>query len=385
MATLKKLIVRIIAGKPESRNQHTASYRLPVFPAKFVFLYLYQPCSSISLLYLCRQSFSLQKSLYNLKIQKRIAALSILLLIAKVFAWYLTGSVAILTDAFESIVNVIAGLIGVYSLYVSAKPRDQDHPYGHGKAEFISAAVEGALIAIAGFIIIYEAISNLIHPHTIKKLDYGIILVAVTGLINYFAGAVCIKTGKKNNSLALISTGKHLQTDTWSTLGIVVGLILILITDLVWLDSVVAIGFSVFIIFTGYKILRSSIAGIMDEADTELLKKMVYKLNENRSVNWIDLHNLRVIKYGSTIHVDCHMTVPWYLNVHEAHKEIDAVSDLVKNEFGESVELFIHTDGCLEFSCRICSKFECAVRQHAFEKKVEWTMENISSNLKHHA
>ena len=105
---------------------------------------------------------------------------------AKMFAWYLTGSVAILTDAFESIVNVVAGLIGVYSLYVSAKPRDQDHPYGHGKAEFISAAVEGALIAIAGFIIIYEAINNLIHPHTIKKLDYGIILVAITGLINYF-------------------------------------------------------------------------------------------------------------------------------------------------------------------------------------------------------
>jgi len=327
----------------------------------------------------------LQKALYNLKIQKRIAALSILLLIAKAFAWYITGSVAILTDAFESIVNVVAGLIGVYSLYISAKPRDQDHPYGHGKAEFISAAIEGSLIAIAGFIIIYEAINNLIHPHTIQQLDYGIILVAVTGLINYFAGAVCIRTGKKNNSLALISSGKHLQTDTWSTLGIAAGLILILVTKLVWIDSAVAILFSLFIIYTGYKILRSSVAGIMDEADTELLKKMVQTLNENRRVNWIDLHNLRVIKYGSTIHIDCHLTVPWYLNVHQAHEEIDALSELVKKEFGESVELFVHSDGCLEFSCRICSKFECTVRQHAFEKKIEWTMENISSNHKHHA
>jgi len=326
----------------------------------------------------------LQKALYNLKIQKRIAALSIVLLIAKAFAWYITGSVAILTDAFESIVNVVAGLIGVYSLYISAKPRDEDHPYGHGKAEFISAAIEGSLIAIAGFIIIYEAINNLIHPHTIQELDYGIILVAVTGLINYFAGSVCIKTGRKNNSLALISSGKHLQTDTWSTLGIVAGLILILVTKLVWIDSAVAILFSLFIIFTGYKILRSSVAGIMDEADTELLKKMVQTLNENRRVNWIDLHNLRVIKYGSTIHIDCHLTVPWYLNVHQAHEEIDALSNLVKKEFGESVELFVHSDGCMEFSCRICSKFECTVRQHAFEKKIEWTMENISSNRKHH-
>ena len=325
----------------------------------------------------------MQKSLYNLKIQKRIAALSILLLMAKMFAWYLTGSVAILTDAFESIVNVVAGLIGVYSLYVSAKPRDQDHPYGHGKAEFISAAIEGSLITIAGFIIIYEAFNNLIHPHTIKKLDYGIVLVAITGLLNYFAGSFCIKTGKKNNSLALISTGKHLQTDTWSTMGIVVGLILLLITKFTWIDSAIAILFSLFIIFTGYKILRSSVAGIMDEADTTLLKKMVAMLNANRRENWVDLHNLRIIKYGSTIHLDCHLTVPWYLNVHEAHKEIDALSNLAKNEYGESVELFVHSDGCLDFSCKICTKIDCTVRKHTFEKKVEWTMENISSNRKH--
>ncbi len=327
---------------------------------------------------------SLQSALYNLKIQKRIAAISILLLITKTVAWFITGSVAILTDAFESIVNVVAGLIGVYSLYVSAKPRDQDHPYGHGKAEFISAAIEGSLITIAGVIIIYEAFNNLIHPHTIKKLDYGIILVAATGFVNYIAGAVCIKTGTKNNSLALVSSGKHLQTDSWSTLGIVAGLILILITKLVWIDSAVAILFSLFIIFTGYKILRSSVAGIMDEADTKLLKKMVQMLNANRRENWVDLHNLRIIKYGSTIHLDCHLTVPWYLNVHEAHKEIDALSSLVKKEYGESVELFVHSDGCMEFSCRLCSKTDCHVRQHVFEKKVEWTMENISTNRKHH-
>lgn len=325
----------------------------------------------------------MEKAQYNLTVQKRIAALSILLLIAKAVAWYITGSVAILTDAFESIVNVVAGLIGVYSLYISAKPQDIDHPYGHGKAEFISAAIEGSLISIAGLIIIYEAFVNLLHPHEIKELDYGIILVAATGLINYIAGSICLRTGRKNNSLALISSGKHLQTDTWSTLGIVIGLLLMLITKQLWLDSVVAIVFSILIIFTGYKILRSSVAGIMDEADTDLLKKMVQMLNANRRVNWIDLHNLRIIKYGSRIHLDCHLTVPWYLNVHEAHQEIDALSTMVKNEFGESVELFVHSDGCLDFSCRICSKMECTVRRHPFEKKVEWTIENISSNRKH--
>ena len=325
----------------------------------------------------------MQKAQHNLNLQKAITAVSVLLLAVKLTAWYITGSVAILTDALESIVNVVAGLIGVYSLYVSAKPMDSDHPYGHGKAEFISAAIEGVLITTAGLIIIYEAINNLIGSHEIKKLDYGIILVAITAVINYITGAICVKTGNKNNSLALISSGKHLQSDTWSTAGIVIGLVLLLITRLAWIDSVVAILFSFLLIFTGYKIIRSSVAGIMDETDTELLKEMVAKLNANRRENWIDLHNLRIIKYGSRLHLDCHLTVPWYLNVHDAHREIDALSNLVKNEYGEFVELFVHSDGCLDFSCRICTKTDCNVRKHAFEKKVEWTMENISSNNKH--
>jgi len=301
----------------------------------------------------------------------------------KVIAWYITGSVAILTDALESTVNVIAGLIGVYSLYISAKPKDQDHPYGHGKAEFLSAATEGTLITVAGFIIIYEAINNLLHPHKISQLDYGILLIAFTGGINYIAGAICIRTGKKNNSLALISSGKHLKTDTYSTLGIIIGLALIYFTNIWWLDSAVAILFAGVIMFTGYKIIRTSIAGIMDEADEQLIDKLVTTLNAHRSPNWIDLHNLRIIQYGSTLHVDCHITVPWYLNVHEAHNEIDALSALVRKQFGDSIELFVHTDGCLDFSCGICSKADCTVRKHPFEKKIIWTTQNVSSDQKH--
>ncbi|MCW3089727.1 MAG: cation diffusion facilitator family transporter [Ferruginibacter sp.] len=302
----------------------------------------------------------------------------------KVIAWWLTGSIAILTDALESTVNVIAGLIGVYSLYVSAKPKDRDHPYGHGKAEFLSAAVEGTLITIAGLIIIYEAIINFIHPHIVQQLDYGIVLVGITGVINYIAGYTCIKMGKKNNSLALISSGKHLQTDTYSTIGIIVGLILLYILKLWWIDSAVAIIFALVILYTGYKIVRTSVSGIMDEADATLLTKMVSMLNNNRRDNWIDLHNLRIIKYGGTLHLDCHLTVPWYLNVLEADAEIEILSKLVKEEFGEAIELFVHTDPCKDFSCHICCKHDCNVRQHPLNKKVEWTMENILSDKNHH-
>lgn len=325
----------------------------------------------------------MQTGQQNLRLQKIITFVSIVLFIMKVVAWYLTRSVAILTDALESTVNVVAGLIGIYSLYVSAKPKDSDHPYGHGKAEFLSAAIEGTLISVAGVIIVYEAINNLFHPHTIQSLDYGIWIVAATAIINYVTGSICIKTGKKNNSLALMASGKHLQSDTYSTLGIIAGLVLLYFLKLWWIDSAVAILFAFIIMFTGYKIVRTSVAGIMDEADTTLLEKLVVMLNANRKPNWIDVHNLRIIKYGGTIHLDCHLTVPWYLNMHEGHREIDALSSLVKNEYGESMELFVHSDGCLDFSCSICIKTDCPVRQHPFEKKIEWTMDNIVSNVKH--
>jgi divalent metal cation (Fe/Co/Zn/Cd) transporter len=135
--------------------------------------------------------------------------------------------------------------------------------------------------------------------------------------------------------------------------------------------------------YTGYKIMRSSIAGIMDEADKELLSKMVRILNNNRRHNWIDLHNLRVIKYGGQLHVDCHLTVPWYLNVLEAHNEVDILRELIRKEFGDTLELFVHTDPCLDFSCSICTKPDCPVRKRPFMEKFAWTLENMISDKKH--
>jgi cation diffusion facilitator family transporter len=325
----------------------------------------------------------LEKSKENIFLQQGVVAIALLLFVLKLGAYYLTQSVAILTDALESTVNVIAGFIGLYSLYVAAKPRDEDHPYGHGKAEFLSAAVEGSLVIMAGCIIIYEAIVNFIHPHTLQKLDKGILLVGLTAVINFIVGAVSLYKGRKNGSMALEASGKHLQSDTYSTLGIILGLVIIWYTKLTFLDSVISIIFAGIIIFTGYRILRRSIAGIMDEADMKLLNKLVAYLNAHRRENWIDLHNLRVIKYGGLLHVDCHLTVPWYLNVHEAHAEIDALTSLIRMEFGEAIEFFVHSDGCLDFSCRICTKESCAVRKHAFEERVEWTLKNVVPNKKH--
>ncbi|MGN6533432.1 MAG: cation diffusion facilitator family transporter [Ginsengibacter sp.] len=319
----------------------------------------------------------------NLRLQRMVILVAIILFIVKIIAWFLTNSLAILTDALESIVNIVAGFLGLYSLNLAAKPRDADHPYGHGKVEFLSAGVEGSMVIIAGFFIIYKSVQSFFYPHEIAKLDFGIIMIAITAIVNFIFGKICIVTGKKNRSLQLIAGGKHLVTDTYSTSAILIGLLVIYFTGYVFIDSLIACGVAIVIIYTGYKIVRVSIAGIMDEADEKLLKDIVLLLNKNRKENWIDLHNMRIIKYGSTLHCDCHLTVPWYLNVNEAHAEVEALGALIKNEFGKAVELFVHSDGCCDFSCKICAKQNCMVRQHDFEKRITWTMENISKDSKH--
>jgi cation diffusion facilitator family transporter len=327
----------------------------------------------------------MEKATINIKVQRWVAIVSVLLFAIKLVAYFLTLSVAILSDALESIVNIVAALIGLYSLHIAAQPRDEDHPYGHGKVEYISAAIEGVLICVAGVAIIYKGIKELILVPQIHQIDYGIILIAATAIINYILGAWCVSIGKKNSSLALTSSGKHLISDTITTVGIVIGLILVALTNLYWIDSVIALLVACILIYTGFKIIVTSIEGIMDKADTALLKTVIATLEDNRQENWIDLHNLRILKYGSILHLDAHLTVPWYLNVNEAHVAIDELSALVKNKFGESVELFVHTDGCLNFSCTICTKKDCNVRQQAFVQKINWNVENVISNKKHGA
>ena len=319
----------------------------------------------------------------NYNFQKIVAFVGVVLLAIKLAAWYITDSVAILTDALEGIVNVIAAFIGLYSLYLSAQPKDKNHPYGHGKVEFISAGIEGVMIAFSGLWIIFEAINHIINPQEIKQINLGIVLIFFVGVTNFIMGYLAVKKGKKNNSIALVSSGKHLISDTYTTLGVIIGLIVIKITSIYWLDSAFAMVFGIIIIFTGVKILRQSVAGIMDEVDTQLIEDVVETLNKNRVPNWIDLHNLRIIKFGSGLHIDCHLTMPWYLNVKEAHEEVDAIEALIQKNYGSNIELFVHSDYCKAKSCEICTKVDCEVRVKPFIKQIDWDLNNVVVDKKH--
>lgn len=317
--------------------------------------------------------------------QKLIAAFGLILFIGKIIAWKLTNSDAVFSDAMESIVNVISAFMGLYSLHLAAKPKDDDHPYGHGKVEFVTSGIEGALIAIAGIMIIYEGINSLVVGKTLSKIDLGIWIIAATAVINYLLGYISIKKGQSENSLVLVSSGKHLQSDTITTLGVVLSLIIVYFTKIYWLDSVVALIFGLYIIFVGYKIVRKSLSGIMDEQDPDLLNQIIRVLEENRRTEWIDVHNMKIQQFGANLHIDAHITLPWYYSLRDAHNEMEKMIIVLAKNTKRSVEFNFHMDDCKPVSCSVCQIKDCPVREKDFVKRVQWTPENVTSVDKHTA
>lgn len=319
----------------------------------------------------------------TIKLQTWILIAAFLLMGIKLIAWYFSGSNAILTDALESIVNILAAAFTLYSLYLSVKPKDKEHPYGHGKIEYIAAGIEGGLIGITGIMMIIKASTEFDQATTLTNLDLGIILSVMAGIVNYMMGFYMIRRGKKLRSVSMVAGGKHLQSDGYTSAGMIIGLVVIYLTEKYWVDNLIAIILGLILIFSCVAILRKSVAGIMDETDHETVNEVIEVLKSNRRLQWIDIHNLRIIKYGASLHIDCHVTLPWYLNLQEAHEEMDEMQRVVETNFNTAVEFFIHNDPCLPESCRLCKIMDCKHRKFNFEKEVEWNTENLLTNRKH--
>ena len=252
-----------------------------------------------------------EKEQVKQRVQRRIVLCSVMLMAGKFAAYFLTNSVGVLTDAMESIVNVTAGLISLYSLYRAARPADRNHPFGYGKIELISASIEGLLILLAGAAIVYEGIRRLFVPSQIEQLDTGIAIVAAAGAVNYLLGLYSIRTGRRYDSVALVAGGRHLQSDTYSTIGLVAGLVLLYVTRIGWIDSALAMLFGGIIAWTGISILRKTASDLMDTADERYLEKMLETVSrrldrhsqpENHPLRELHLYRLRpdaaVVLYG---------------------------------------------------------------------------------------
>lgn len=319
----------------------------------------------------------------DIRLQAIVVIAGVALMGIKFLAWKVTHSNAILSDALESIVNVVAGCFALYALVLAAKPRDREHPYGHGKVEFISAGIEGGLIGIAGIVIVVRAIIAWVHGHAVHEVEKGIALTAAAGGLNLLMGIALQRRGKKQRSITMEASGTHLLGDAWSTLAMLLGLALIRFTGLAWFDSLFALGFGVFILHQGVQVLRRAVAGIMDETDMGAAAEVVALLEKHRRPQWVDIHNFRVIQFGRTLHIDCHVTLPWYYTLAQAHDEIATIEQLVNDEGDRHVELFIHMDPCVPSSCSICSLENCPQRKAPNQGRIAWELESVLGNAKH--
>ncbi len=320
----------------------------------------------------------------SLKVQSIAVGVGLILLFIKFAAWLITGSNAILADALESIINVLAGSLALFSIYYASRPKDAEHLYGHGKMEFISSGFEGVLIFAAGLIIIGKAVYNFIEPQELEELHIGILLTTGAGLVNFVLAVILIKKGKENHSMAMEADGKHLLSDAYSTVGMLLGLVLVWITNQIWLDNVVALIFGAMLLRIGFQVARTAMAGILDATDIQLVEQFIEVLEKHRQPDWIDVHNLRIIKFGSELHVDCHLTLPWHYTIEKGHEIIDLIEEIVNREMGRKVEFFIHIDPCKRDQCNICPQGDCDVHQTPLENRQPWTAEKVLGKDHHH-
>jgi cation diffusion facilitator family transporter len=277
-----------------------------------------------------------------------------------------TGSTALLSDALESIVNVAAASLLLYTLIVAARPADRDHPYGHGKIEFFSAGVEGALIAVAAIAIVYHAAFDLWRGPHLRRIDLGIAVSALLAAGNAGLGAFLVRTGRRQGSAALEADGHHVLTDVITTLGVIAGLGLVRLTGYPRLDPLVAIAVALSILFTGWRLVRGAVGGLMDEADAPLLVRICDALEREREDAWIDVHSLRTFRSGAVQHSDFHLAVPRYYDADRLHEISERAREVILGATERPGDVIVHFDPCRPRQCPGCAVEPCPVRAAPF-------------------
>ena len=311
---------------------------------------------------------------------------SILLLAAKYQAYRLTGSTAILSDALESIVNVVAAVFALGGIIFAGRPADRNHPYGHGKIEFFSAAFEGGLIAFAAVLILYEVVLSLVVRLQVRELDTGLLIISGAGLANLALGLFLVRTGRKHQSLTLLADGQHVLSDFWTTVGVVVGLLLVRVTGIWWVDPLVAAVVAVNLMWTGFRLVRHAAGGLLDEEDTLLLNRLLGVLGGHVGQGIIRVHHLRAIRAGRFHHVDAHLVVPEFWSVDRAHEVAEDLADRVIRALGVDGELIFHTDPCHRAYCPMCDLDDCPVRREPFSARPPLTLEEaVQPDMPHPA
>ena len=253
-------------------------------------------------------------------------AIAVVMLVGKLSAWWLTGSSAVFSDALESVIHLAATGFAAWSLAFSTQPADPDHPYGHGKVAYLSAGFEGTLIGIAALSIIGFAASTLAQGPHLHQLGLGVGIIGLLALINLALGWSLVRLGTQRNVLVLVSNGRHVLADTWTSAGVVVGVILVWATGLAWLDPVVAIAVACNILWSAAGLLQTSFRGLMDHADAADTDRLTACLEIARAQALIaDYHQLRHRRVNDELQIEAHLLFPGQCTLAYAH---DAASEL---------------------------------------------------------
>lgn len=314
----------------------------------------------------------------RLKVARLSLVIGVLLLGFKFWAYEITDSQAILSDALESIVNVLGAIIALITISIASKPADKDHPYGHGKAEYFSIAFEGGFITFAAALIFYEAIRSLIERNEIQNIETGIYVTVVAGTVNGLFGLYLKSAGKKLKSMALSGSGDHLIADAVTSAGLILGLVTVIFTKAYWIDSVLALILGFFLAKTGMGLVKKSMSGLMDAEDLGVIKKIGKVFAQKIFPGIIRIHYTRVIRAGRYHHIDAHVVVPEFWDVTKAHKETDRFEKLVFEEYPNDGELHFHLDPCRRAYCEVCDLPECPIRQKPFVKRLSFTLEELT-------
>ena len=292
---------------------------------------------------------------------------AIALLAIKFWAYAVTGSQAVFSDALESIVNVVAAAFAFGVLAYADRPADRDHPFGHGKVEFFSAAFEGGLIFFAALVIVWQAGVKLVHGADVQQIDFGLVLTVVAGLGNGALGVFLVRYGRTHRSAAIEADGHHVLSDFWTSVGVVAGLLAVRVTGLAWLDPVAAAVMALWLLVTGWRLVRRAAGGLLDEEDPALLQRLVALLGPRVKDGVIRVHHLRAIRAGRFHHISAHLVVPEFWSVERAHDAAEALAASVLREIPGEGDIDFHTDPCERAYCRMCDLETCSVRQQPFD------------------
>ncbi len=305
-------------------------------------------------------------------------AASVVILLVKLAAYLYTGSMALLADAAESSVNVIAAAVMTASVSISRRPPDSDHPYGHGKAEPLSAAVEGALIAGAATFIAVEAVRRLAVGSVLGHLGAGMAISAAAGLANLLLGVYLLRVGKRESSEALRADGIHVLSDTLTTAASIAALVAVQVTGFVVIDPIVALIVAANLAWAGARVVRRSLTGLLDEADFGLLVRLANALQAARKPEWCDIHQLRSRIAGRRRHVDLHLVVPRYFTMDEAHEVEDGLEAALAAAVEGDEDFVVHIDPCRPVHCSGCEMASCPVRSAELVKRAEFDVEHLT-------